>query len=214
MKLLELIPAKTDRAVLVGMTGSGKTTLAMHLLRYSPHVVAIDPKGLLNWQGYQRFTTLAEAVKCEEPKIIYAPKETELRDTSYHEAFFAWIYQRGNCTLYVDEVFGVAFGNRLPPHYHACLTRGRERGIATYSSTQRPVTLPNVILSESEKWFVFRLSMPGDRKKVEETVAISNEAIVNLKKMEFFHVTAEDQTPRGPLKLDLTNHHYQEEKNA
>jgi len=188
------------------MTGSGKTTLARELLAFSPFVLALDYKGLLSWEGYERYTTLKGTVDSRAPKVIYAPNESELRDAVYHDKFFEFCYKRGNTTVYVDEVYGVAKGNLLPPHYHAILTRGREHGISTYSSTQRPMSLPNVILSESEHWYIFRLTMPGDRKKVEESVAVGSESIQSLKKREFYYVAAEDQIPIGPLILDLPKH--------
>ena len=205
LPLTQILPGPTDRAVLVGMTGSGKTTLAREMLKQCPHVVAYDAKGLLNWYGYERYTTLRGAVDSQSTHVIYAPNDVELRTRAYVEAFFEYVYQRGHCAAYIDEVYAVAQGNRLPAYYHALLTRGREKGLATYSSTQRPMAIPNVILSESEHWYVFRLSMPGDRKKTEETVTLTSEQIRALRKREFYYIEAQEQEPRGPLILDLSH---------
>jgi hypothetical protein len=205
MELTEILPGRTDRAVLVGMTGSGKTTLAEQMLKFSRFVAVYDAKGLLRWDGYERYRSLKGVTDSNAEKIIYSPSFIELRDFDFIDAFFAWVYQRGNCTAYIDEVYSVTKGPNLPLHYHACLTRGREKGVELLSATQRPMSIPNVILSESEHYYIFRLSMPNDRKKIEQTVALSEERIQALKKREFFYASAEDIDlgPQGPLILDL-----------
>lgn len=198
------IPA-TGRGVLVGMTGSGKSTLAHLLLEPYQFVAVIDPKGLLNWQGYERLTTLREVVKSKADKIIYAPEAHELRDERFIDAFFAWVYHRKNTFLYVDEVYAVSYRNEIPPHYHSILTRGRERGNGLLSATQRPMLIPTVIMSESENWYVFRLNMEGDRKKIEQTIGLSQEQIQALSKRVFYFVKADEDLQTPALTLSLRN---------
>ncbi len=198
------IPA-TGRGVLVGMTGSGKSTLARLLLEPYQFVAVIDPKGLLNWQGYERLTTLKEVIKSKADKIIYAPEAHELRDERFIDAFFAWVYHRKNTFLYVDEVYAVSYRNEIPPHYHSILTRGRERGNGLLSATQRPMLIPTVIMSESENWYVFRLNMEGDRKKIEQTIGLSQEQIQALSKRVFYFVKADEDLQTPALTLSLRN---------
>jgi hypothetical protein len=193
----------TDRGVLVGMTGSGKTTLAEYLLSPQPFVAAIDPKGLLKFKGYIRYRKLKQAMRSDAPKIIYSPDAEELRNPLYWEAFFRWVYERRNTYCYIDEVYAVTDRDEMPPHYHAILTRGRERGTGLLSATQRPMRIPAVIMSESEFWYVFRLSMPGDRKKVEETINLESEKIAALPKQHFYFARADMDILSGPMKLNL-----------
>jgi hypothetical protein len=198
------IPA-TGRGVLVGMTGSGKSTLAKLLCAPFRFVAVIDPKGLLNWEGYERVTTLREVTKSKAEKIIYAPEANELRDEKYIDAFFAWVYFRKNTFLYVDEVYAVSYRNEIPPHYHSILTRGRERGNGLLSATQRPMLIPTVIMSESENWYVFRLNMEGDRKKIEQSIGLDQDAISTLPKRKFYFVKADEDIQSPPLTLSLKN---------
>lgn len=196
------IPA-TGRGLLVGMTGSGKSTLAKLLLEPYRFVAVIDPKGLLNWAGYERQTMLKDVVKSKAEKIIYAPDAAELRSVEMIDAFFAWVYHRKNTFLYVDEVYAVSYRNEIPPHYHSILTRGRERGNGLLSASQRPMLIPTVIMSESENWYVFRLNMEGDRRKIEQSIGLDQDAVSSLPKRLFYFVKADEDLQTPPLTLSL-----------
>lgn len=196
------IPA-TGRGVLVGMTGSGKSTLAKVLISPFRYVAVIDPKGLLDWEGFERVTRLKEVVKSKAEKIIYAPEAVELRNVDYVDGFFRWVYERRNTFLYVDEVYAVSYRNEIPPHYHSILTRGRERGNGLLSATQRPMLIPTVIMSESENWYIFRLNMEGDRRKIEQAIGLPQEDIQALPKRIFRFVKADEDLQSPALTLSL-----------
>ncbi len=197
-----IAPQRTDRAVFIGQTGSGKTTLARVVLANRPFVIVYDAKGLLNWNDYERHVTLITLVKSKEPRLIYAPVAEELRDWDFIEAFFHFVYRRRHTTLYIDEVYGVTKRDEIPPSYHACLTRGRELGISTFSATQRPMLIPQTVLSESEHYYVFKLLLPQDKKKVREVIGIQENAINGLSKYQFYYANNEGLI-RGPLQLNL-----------
>ena len=202
LKLTEINPGLTDRACFVGQTGCGKTTLARYLLQYRKYVVCIDGKDSLKWAGYKRLTTLKKVVEDRSDRIIYAPNDAELRDETYINAFFHWVYKRKNTTVYIDEVYSITDGEVISDYYHACLTRGRERNVSVFSATQRPKQIPQAIMSESEHFYMFRLALPQDRKKMTEIVPIKEAQIMALEKREFFYGTIEGDL-RGPLTLNL-----------
>ena len=202
-----LAMSRTDRGIAVGMTGSGKTKLAQFLLQAFENVLVFDAKGTLDWKDFRRYTSLRKLVSHansnKQTRAIYAPNAEELRNEEFHEAFFKFVYTRKGTFCYVDEVYSVAYRDELPPHYHAILTRGRERGNGLLSSTQRPMQIPSVIMSESEFWYVFRLSMPGDRKKVQDTIGVPGDVIGSLPKHQFIYARADTEERIGPLKLNI-----------
>ncbi len=201
MDLASIAPPLTDRAFLVGSTGSGKTYLARHLLRLYRYVVVHDAKGLIRWPGYARYTTLRGVVRSEAERIIYAPSPPELLDPRVQDSFFAWVYERGNTVLYTDEVYAVSFRGEWLPSFRAVLTRGRERGITSLNSAQRPTWVPLFILSEAEHYYVFRLTLLSDRKRIQEVVPLEDPRKLLLPRRWFWYSNVVEQTVIGPITL-------------
>jgi hypothetical protein len=206
---VSISPRPSDRAIFVGQTGSGKTTLAEQMASTRRYVVALDPKGLLKWKGYQRYTTLDGMLKAVNkapeklPRVIYAPTYDELLDPDTVDDFFKWVYLRKNCLVYVDELYAITKNDTYPFHLGACYTRGRERQIETWGATQRPARVPQIVFSEAEHVYCFRLRMPQDRDRVEDMTGIPAESIALLPKRRFIYAPQEGDIS-APMELDLT----------
>lgn len=194
----DITPARSDRAFLVGMTGSGKTTLARQLLTSRLYVVALDYKRLLKWPDFRLCTSLKQLVDAREPKLLYRPSIHDFASAENSALLWEWLYKRGNTTVYVDETAITIDVHNLPLYYRACLMQGREHGIEVWSSTQRPLDIPSVIGSESEHVYAFRLRLPQDRKRVEDLTGISSRAIGDLTKRRFLYAP-QDGDVTGPL---------------
>lgn len=205
MHIKDFLPAPGERVTFVGQTGSGKTRAAQELLRYRPFVVIHDSKGTINWPGYKLVRTLAKLKNLDPkkfPKLIYRPEPEELANDELTDSFFDWVYRRKNTALYIDEVYSIAQGNTIPRGLLACLTRGREKRVEVWASTQRPIRIPQEFLSEAENVFAFKLKMPQDRDKVNATTGIDADAIQSLPKRYFIFSRQEDE-PIGPFTLNL-----------
>lgn len=198
-----ILPAPTDRAFFVGQTGSGKTTLARELLKQRRYVVVMDGKGLLDWPEMKLIKKFDQLTTATEEKMIWRPTHEELRDEEAIDKFFEWIYLRGNTCVYVDEAATVTRGEEIPSYYHGCITRGREHGVEMWSGTQRPSRVPQVLMSEAEHFYAFRLKMPRDREKVEAMSGIEQDKLAVIPKHQFFYAP-QDGDVRGPLRLRLS----------
>lgn len=207
-------PELNSRSVFVGQTGSGKTTLAREALCRIPaykYVVVYDVKGQMkpkDWPGFkfvESFDVLRKTADLKIngslafPKLVFQPNVYEIpdaNDLTHADIFFKWIYYRKNTVLYVDEVYGVTGPRLIPFHLKAILTRGRERGITAMMATQRPAEIPQFVLSESENYFVFRLQMPQDKRRIRDIKGIPEAAIESLDNYEFLVADQSDYSTR------------------
>lgn len=217
---------KNDRAILIGATGCGKTLLARFLVNdpAKPYSVVYDTKGLISsptlqapqdrWIGhkvYTNFDMLIESQKkrlTEEPRVIYRPPIEEERDAQAQDVFFEWVYDRWRTRLYVDEAYSILGGTNPSQYLQACLSRGRERGISTVISTQRPARIPVITMSESEHIFVFRLNAKRDRETAGELIDVDPREFhpSNLKDHQFFYFNGRVGQASGKLTLDISAH--------
>ena len=157
-----------DRVFICGKTGSGKTYLSRHLLASLNRLIVLDGKGTLkdwNLEPYNR-DSMRKLRTGQDVRIRALP---DLRDQP--QEFFRRVlreaFEAGNVTVYIDELYSVVPpGTLAPPELWACYTRGREFGVGVWSATQRPVWVPLVALSESEHFFMFRLSLQEDRGRL------------------------------------------------
>jgi DNA helicase HerA-like ATPase len=160
--------------VLLGGSGTGKTTLAKAMLAIWPGtVLAIDPKGTLGGnRGLPDYVIVRspgalKRLRRGYDRVIYRPGPTYTDIHSYDEVY-RWAYERGKLLVYTDELFSTMRGTRSPDWQRACITSGRELGVAMISSTQRPKGIDPRILTESESIACFKLRRADDAKYVAE----------------------------------------------
>ncbi len=198
---------KNDRAILIGATGSGKTTLARYLVEddAKPYSVTYDAKiseSIGKWEGHQFYDDFDSLTEAKERRLIFRPSFLESVDKQQQELFFAWIYERWYTRLYIDEAYALLGGINPSFYLQAILSRGRERGISTIIATQRPKRIPLITLSESEHVFLFRLNMVEDRIRAYELTGIDPLDQTSLRNYEFFYFNA--LSGKSTSKMTLT----------
>jgi len=200
---------RNDRAILVGMTGCGKTTLARYLIedKNKLHSVVYDPKAseaISKWTTTQKqYTTFEQIQYAEEERLIYTPNVYEEQNAQIQDEFFSWVYWRYYTRLYIDEAYALIGGTRPSRHLLACLSRGRERGISTITAVQRPRNFPIVLMSEAEHSYIFQLRTPEDRQRITEYTTLSEDAQIDLKEFEFYYFNIKTGLYPKKLKLNL-----------
>jgi hypothetical protein len=180
-----------------GKTGSGKTYLMERLTRSIKRLVVLDGKGTLgSWDLLEWNRETRAMLKNQEEVRVRVRWDIGQDVFEFWEEVMEEVYNAGNVTMYCDELYALTDKPGLvQPALRAIYTRGRELGIGAWSCTQRPFSVPLVTLSETEHFFMFRLTMDDDRSRMAEfmTQAV-REPIQD--RHGFWYMFAEDDAPR------------------
>lgn len=159
-----------QRVFLAGRTGCGKTYLARQLTASLPRLVVIDSKGTLgDWNLEAETKTAWRRLRRGEGARLRILADFATPD--YWDRLFYTLYKIGNLTVYIDELYAVnPPGVAVIPALGACYTRGRELGVGVWAATQRPAWVPLVTMSEADHYFIFRLALEEDRKRISKII--------------------------------------------
>lgn len=165
---------------IVGMAGSGKTTMARELLRIRDYVVVFGTKtkdaslyGPLTKQGYVLKDKWSPD-DADEPRVIFRPelseptvKGLERQRAEFREALLG-IFNTGGWCVYLDEVRYLTETLKLATELDLLWLQGRSLGVTIVASTQRPVSVPINMFEQSAHTFLFRITSRDDRARAAE----------------------------------------------
>jgi DNA helicase HerA-like ATPase len=192
------LPKIDERTLILGSTGSGKTTLGVWLLSQAPfHIM---PYVIID---YKRDGLIAGIDRKQKIGLKDIPKEPGLyhlvpNPVSDDEAVDKWLYgiwRRQNVGLYIDEALRIP--TKKSGAFETILTQGRSLHIPVISLSQRPVDLTRYAFSEANHVVAFRLTDRRDRESVSKYVPIDRDYSV-ARYHSLWYDVANDQTWRMP----------------
>jgi hypothetical protein len=162
-------PNDTQRLMIVGATGSGKTQAAQwHLSNRSIDEI---PWVIYNTKSDASIDSIPWAQEIEIGQLPRDPGVYIVKPLPHEqdalEAHQWGVWNKGSMGVYVDE--GYAMGNKNDA-FRALLTQGRSRRIPMIVLSQRPVWLDRFAFTEAEFYQVFRLQHAKDRAAMEDLI--------------------------------------------
>lgn len=168
--------APSDRVLIIGTSGSGKSYLTRRVLlpRYAMRPVVLDPKERWDtedndWRGH-----LAEVVDTFHPgghpyQVIRLPEYDERDGPDLWDEQVAAILREGGHTIIVDELTLVTNPLRLPRSLGRAVRTGRDykRGsVGVWMLTQQPVHIPTVTYALANHKFLFMQEREDDEVRL------------------------------------------------
>lgn len=160
-------PRPDEHLAILGCTGSGKTTLAAHVLSRSPFdtmpYIAVDMKGDDLLAMIDRIVEIGTHERIPKKPGLYVVRPLP-SDIDGIEAWLEKVWHAGSTGLYVDEAYLLPDKRWL----RNILAQGRSLRIPVIAASQRPVDVSRSIFSEASHISVFRLNDQRDKKIVRE----------------------------------------------
>lgn len=185
-----------QRVTVIGKTGSGKSYWTKKVIPQFKRVLLYDPKhehkkDFPNAKVTSRLGKVQRWIKEDKFFIIYQP--FDISPEQFNELCKS-VFKRGNMVLILDEVENL--GDFVSWH-EKIIRMGRTRGVGIWHLIQRPCYIPsNYILSESEHFIMFKISLKSDRKKIEGFVGDQAEELRTIKEYHYFYYDVLEDDPR------------------
>lgn len=177
----------TDRVLVLGPTGSGKSVLANTLFSsYRCQRLLVDTKWEFRVQGVEPVESVA-AIDWTAPVIHYRDHSGDLRDVD--QLFRACLRRRTDqpgryglvvCVHELADLCGHQTG-ATPRWVNAYITKGRAHGLGLLGASQRPVNMPRTARSEAQHVFALARDFdPDDRPVVAKLIRRSERELDEL----------------------------------
>jgi hypothetical protein len=165
--LTEMDWQQGEHCAMIGTTGSGKTSLAMHLLPGRKYVTILGTKPVdenldrfVDEFGFQKFERWPQGRKNnpkKSPRRLIWPNARSLHSDGYQNEVLGealeFIYIEGGWCVYVDELWFISNILNLGKSVKMYLLQARSLKISLIISTQRPAWVPLEIYDQSTHLF-------------------------------------------------------------
>lgn len=179
--LADISPKRDERLLIVGRSGTGKTTILKKLIepmaRTEP-VIIFDSKPDFDpvpaWKPskniYKKLPGMLLFGQLKPGLYVYHTKYPDYADPMVGRICLAAL-KRKNVTLVFDEIMDFVRGTLVPMPIAKVLRQGRSKNVRVIVGSQRPAGIPRIALTEASKVIAFRLTSQDDRLRLSKEIA-------------------------------------------
>ncbi len=134
-----------DRIIVIGSTGSGKTTLAAYMTLSIQHLAVFDVKRELDWLPNSVVVSDVKQMTYQRREVFQPPLGSEA-DPDVFDAFASRAYEAGTVMVWIDEAAFVTSPQYLPKPLQSILVAGRSRRVGCIALSQSAAGLSHPML--------------------------------------------------------------------
>lgn len=209
-----------EHCTLIGPTGSGKTTLSLHLLPYRKFIIATgtkpkDPtlKTLVDEYDFDRISKWVTLSPDLYPRRLLWPDARNLHSAvAQRKVFmdaFGHIYTQGGWCLYIDELWFFIHHLKMEKEIRTFLQQSRSNLISLLLLSQRPRFVPLECFDQSTHLFFARDNDETNIKRISGIAWLSartvQETVASLDRYQWLYINTKTgemmkTTPPPPSK--------------
>lgn len=195
----------TDKFLMIGRSGCGKSYLSKLLQKIYPRRVIFDALDEYNPSDYKNanvvysfegFVSSIQTLEKEKKFIlIYKIDVTEDLAITYFNSSMEILYHLGNVCIVIEEIQDYCSPYKIPSWLKKGMTSGRHKILSFFMTTQRPSFIHGDIFSQATNVFCGNLIKKSDSQTMGDLLNIDRKEINLLKKREFFWFNSERENP-------------------
>jgi DNA helicase HerA-like ATPase len=174
---MQIVPKSNSRTVIVGKTGTGKTTFAAWILSQSnlsrPGIILDYKREILFEQLRRSYRINVQTRNFHRPsRGLELLRPRPQVDVDEIEAVLWEMWRKGNCLIFIDEALHLPANSRAMVNIMA---QGRSKNIQVITCVQRPYYVSPFLISEASYYGIFRLTDKRDQDRIREFIPLEKD---------------------------------------
>lgn len=203
----------TDKVLILGQSGCGKSYLGRQLQKIWPKRIIIDSLNEYDDANeiFSDFIIFSERLKKAHNEnenefefIFQFQPEPGVSKVKIFDEIIRLAYYMGNILIVIEEVQLFTNPHNCPHWLETALMTGRHRGVSLMFTTQRPGLLNKNMASQCQHIFCGRINEKNDLNYVSSFLFENSKKLLNLKNRNFIYFNPEGVTQISTEKTDFT----------